>query len=323
MKDKLMGFLFGEPDARKKEQTPQPPPQPPLPPPVATTRQLKPEPQPQPSREEMLKSLAAINEALNAKPEPQQPKPVPADPATKERVKDRSLYEALLTGLYDGVLIFDARGYVIGSNKRAQQFFGYDPTELWNMACDQLIPALSIRVLLKIKNYAESGRFTVVNASCTRKDGSTFPSEIAISRINLLNEGDLILSIRNLERREKARQRHELELEALRWAGSGIIVCDLSGMIEYANPAFIHLLRFQEEKDVLKRFIGEFCTSYEAANALLHSPSAQCSWEGKLEIRTADDKSLEVLAVASISDKQHDNKAFLVVTLTPLPTIIR
>ena len=191
------------------------------------------------------------------------------------------------------------------------------------MPCDQLIPALGIRVLMKIKSYAESGRFTVVNASCTRKDKSTFPAEIAISRINLLNEGDLILSIRNLERREKARQRHEMEIEALRWAGAGIIVCDQQGMIEYANPAMLKLLNIKEEKDILKRCIGEFCTSYESSTALLQSPSNYGTWLGKLELRTSDNHTREVLAIASMCEKQRDGKANLVVALTPLPMAVK
>ncbi|MDD4870854.1 MAG: PAS domain-containing protein [Kiritimatiellae bacterium] len=324
MKDKsLMSFLFGQ-DKKEKDQdtlkpeTPSPTSETPSPSSKAMT-----------PNEEALKSLAAIREALamDLKSPTSVVRPVQTSPAiteaNRERSKDRKLYEALLTGLYDGVVIFDAKGSVIGSNKRAEQFFGYNAMELWNMPCDQLIPALGIRVLMKIKTYAESGRFTVVNASCTRKDKSTFPAEIAISRINLLNEGDLILSIRNLERREKARQRHEMEIEALRWTGAGIIICDSQGMIEYANPAMLKLLHIQEEKDILKHFVGEICTSYESAIALLQSPSTHGIWLGKLELRTPDGHTRDVLAIASLCEKQRDGKANLVVTMIPLPMVVK
>jgi len=326
MKDKgLMSFLFRQAEEKNQETPKSQEPTPAVP--AASQSSSKTEDK---SNEEALRSLAAIREALSMdfkNPAPAVKKTVEAPPAVSEknteRSKDRKLYEALLTGLYDGVVIFDARGFVIGSNKRAEQFFGYDAMELWNMPCDQLIPALGIRVLLKIKSYAESGRFTVVNASCTRKDKSSFPAEIAISRINLLNEGDLILSIRNLERREKARQRHEIEIEALRWAGAGIIVCDSQGMIEYANPAMLKLLNIHEEKDILKRFMGEFCTSYESATALLQSPSTYGTWLGKLELRTPDNHTREVLAIASMCEKQRDGKANLVVTMIPVPMVVK
>jgi len=320
MEDKgFMSFLFKgqKPGEKKDEQAKTPTTS--LPPVAAKGSE--------PSNEEVLRSLAAIREALSPsfKPEPPPPRsqPPPVDQKTKERQKDRKLYEVLLSGLYDGVLIFDAKGSSIGSNRRAEQFFGYDAKELWGMMCDQLIPALGIRVLTKIKSYAESGRFTVVNASCTRKDKSSFPAEIAISRINLLNEGDLILSIRNLERREKARQRHEMEIEALRWAGAGILVCNAQGMIEYANPATLKMLRLHEEKDILKRFIGEFCTSYEGANALLQTPSENSTWLGKMELRTADDHNIEVLAVAAATDAQREGKPDIIITLMPLPLAIK
>jgi len=183
--------------------------------------------------DELIKSLQGIHAAIEEFDRNPCPPPVSAqdasarvDPvAEKEKLRDRSLFKALLSGLYDAVLVFDTRGFVIESNKRAEQFFGYGESEMWNLPCDKLFSAVNARILTKIRTYAEAGRFMVVNAMCARKDGSTFPAEIAISRINLLNDGDLIFSIRNLERREKARERHEMELDALQYAGAATVVC--------------------------------------------------------------------------------------------------
>jgi PAS domain-containing protein len=179
-----------------------------------------------------------------------------------------------------------------------------------------------MRVLSKLRTYANAGRFTVVNATCTRKDGTTFPAEIAVSQINLLNEGDFIFSIRNLERREKARERHEMEIDALEYAGAGIVVCRADGLIAFANPAFVRLLRLAESKDVLNHFIGDFCTSYEAANALMKTPSAHGSWFGRLELRVATGETVETLATATQSQRKKEGAANIVLTLTPLPKAV-
>ncbi|MBN2301104.1 MAG: PAS domain-containing protein [Lentisphaerae bacterium] len=247
--------------------------------------------------------------------------PAPATVPVK-KTRDKSLYKALLSGLYDGVLIFDSHGHLIEYNKRAELFFGYDENEFWDMHCNALIAAVSDKVLNQIRAHVSSGRFTVVNAACTRKDGTTFPAEIAISSINFINDGDLVFSVRNLERKEKARQKRELGVEALQYAQSGIIVCTFEGMIEFVNPSFVNILGFKEEKDVLQHFIGDFCTSHKSAVALIKIPSTHGTWLGKLELSTALGSIRHVLATSSLTHKKRGSDARIIMTMTPLPEAI-
>ena len=268
-------------------------------------------------------TLAQIRQALDAASSaaPKPKKAVPTEARTeeeKERWGDRSLYKSLLAGLYDAILILDRRGATIGSNGRAESFFGYDQAELWNKPCTEMISAITPRILTKIQMHAENGRFTVVSAACTRKDGSTFPAEIAISKIDLLNEGDLILSVRNQERRAKANEARKLEQAALTSAGAGIVVCRTDGMIEMINPATTKLLQLESSADACQRFIGDFCTSHEAASALMRTPSAQGNWLGEMEIVTGKGIVRKVLATAALSDEKKQRK-HIVVTLTPIP----
>lgn len=272
-----------------------------------------------------LDALSKIAEALAHNTEP---KPAPAarektlskEAALEEKKKneDRSLYKALLSGLYDAVIIVDARGTVIGSNGRTEKFFCYDAAELWNMPCTQLISAITPRVLSKIQMHAEEGRFTVVSATCRRKDGSSFPAEIAISKIDLLNKGDLILSVRNQERREKAREAREIEICALSEAGAGIAVVDTDGMIEYANQAMIKILQLETRSDMMQQFIGNFCTSHEAASALIRTPSSQGNWLGEMELVTAKGIKRNVMTSAALSSEKH-GKRYIIITMTPIP----
>ena len=266
-------------------------------------------------------TLAQIRSALNgadsdAAPVPGEAPETEETAEVKEREQDRSLYKSLLAGLYDAILILDHRGTTIGSNGRAESFFGYNVAELWSKPCTELIAAITPRVLNKIQMHAESGRFTVVSAACTRKDGTTFPAEIAISKIDLLHEGDLILSIRNQERRARAKTIHDLQQDALSCAGAGIAVCGIDGMIEMINPALTKLLQLERSGDACKRFIGDFCTSHDAASAVMRAPSVQGNWLGEMEIVTAKGIVRRVLATAALSEKQKH----IVLTLTPIPT---
>jgi PAS domain S-box-containing protein len=236
--------------------------------------------------------------------------------------KDISLYKNLLSGLYDGVLIFDFKGSVIASNKRAETFLGYSEPELWGMQCESLITGVNARILYKLNTNAEAGRFTVVTGTCKRKDGTTFPAEIAISKIHLLNEGDLIFSIRNLERREKARESREFGEDAVRHNGSGIVVCSTDGAIVFANPAFLKLLKMEDEQEVLQHMIGDFCDSHEQVKAMIHAPSSQGTWLGNLRLVSPKGVQCDVLVTAALSTLRRNSAAHLVLNMTPLPKSI-
>lgn len=263
-------------------------------------------------------------------PEPQPPEPsvtvpAPSSPrlhpaaAQAQKSRDISLYKNLLAGLYDGILIFDIRGSVLASNARAEQFLGYSSQDLWGMHSDALIAGINIRILQKLQANAESGRFTVVNGTCKRKDGTTFPAEIAISRICFLNDGDLIFSIRNIERREKVRDQREMSEEAIRYAGAGIVVCSTEGSIEFVNPAFLKLLNIDNEQAVLKHMIGDFCASYDAVTAMIHAPSRQGLWVGNLELVTPNGLKREVAVTAALSQVRSSGVQRLILTMTPVP----
>ncbi len=258
---------------------------------------------------------AVVKPAVLAKPAS------PAIPASS-KTADISLYKNLLSGLYDGILIFDEKGHLIGSNQRAEQYLGFTGQELWGMQCDELVVGINTRILYKLRANAEAGRFTIVNGNCKRKDGATFPAEIAISRIHLLNPGDFIFSIHNVERREKVRDQRELSHEAIQSAGAGIVVCTQEGAIEFVNPAFLKILNIDSEQAVLKRLIADFCNSYELVFAMLHAPSTQGTWLGTLKLTTSKGGTCEVMVTSALSQERHGAEPRLVLTMTPLPKAI-
>lgn len=237
--------------------------------------------------------------------------------SSKKRGRDRTLFKSLLASLYDAVLIIDSKGAVIENNPRAEKFFEYNQSELWNMRCSELIAAISQRVLSKIQQHAESGRFTVVNATCRRKDGTTFPAEIAVSKIHMLHEDDLIFAIRNLEKREKGKGGYEMELEAFRFAGAGVAICNLDGLIECVNPAFLRLLQYDQEGDVVDSNIRELCQEAGMADAFLDFGSNDGTWIGRLQMISGKGFKREFIATA-VQSGYKDGLHFIL-TLTPVP----
>lgn len=242
----------------------------------------------------------------------------PADSGEKlDRSRDRSLYQAFLSSLYYGVVIVDEKGYIIASNVRAEQFFGYPAEDFWNLPCGDLITAFNPMVLAKIRNHVSSGRFTVINANCQRKDGSVFPAEIAISNIHYLNPDDLLMTIRNLERQKKADDRREIELDAVRHTCLGLMVCNRDGLIEYVNSACVRLLQFENEHQVVRRFLGDFCESLKATEQILRAPSEVSNWYGRATFRTGRDHSLEFTITSAMSPRRKDAADRVVISLMP------
>ncbi len=237
--------------------------------------------------------------------------------ATPERNHDRSLYKAVLASLYDAVIIVDQKGYIIACNSRAEQFFNYTEAEFWNMPCAGLITGFNSLVLNKIRGHVANGRFTVLKANCRRKDAGVFPGEIAISQIHYLNECDLLMSIRSLERRQKAEERRELELEAARSAGVGLMVVRRDGLIEYVNQAVLRILQLGNEHQVLQRFLGDFCESLSAATMMLRTPVSGGNWMGRANFKTSAGRSVSCAITAALCSARKDVTEHIVVTLLP------
>ena len=235
--------------------------------------------------------------------------------------ESRDLFVSLLNGLYDGILIVDDKGYLIRSNHRAGELFGYSDADLWNINCNELIPQLNVQVLYKIRTHIAERRYTVVNATCKRQDGTMFPAEIAITSISMNNDINMVLSVRNCERRNKTMHRNKLKDNALKYAGAGVVSCRADGTIEYANPAFIRMIAVDNEQALREKNIGDFCRNSEQLKQLLESPSAAASWYGIVELTNTRGVQIKVQATASLAGTQtgKNKKANLVISMTLIP----
>ena len=154
---------------------------------------------------DMREMVGQPDEAVVMPPPPGAASSAPQD----ERRRDRSLCKALMASMYEALLILDEKGTVIASNPRAEHFFGYDEATLWGMSAFKLIAGVNPVVLNQIRTYVANKRFTVLNTKGIKQDGGTFAAEIAFGSIFYLHEDDLLLTIRNVDRRPKAEQQTE------------------------------------------------------------------------------------------------------------------
>ncbi len=120
------------------------------------------------------------------------------------RDSDASDYQRLLQSIYDAVLITDASGIVRECNQRAIDFFRWPDADLIGVAVPSLISGADDAVVGTIRKNLTEHRYTLIEGTCKRKDGSTFPSEIAVNRLDTDLEGRLCFFIRDVSVRKRA-----------------------------------------------------------------------------------------------------------------------
>jgi PAS domain S-box-containing protein len=136
--------------------------------------------------------------------------PVPSSPSRSvpARIAPERLAE-ILDIAEDGIVTVNARHEIVLFNRGAAKIFGYDPSEVLGRHLDILIPPASRAVHSKqveafakgpVASRAMAERRTITGR---RKDGSEFPVEITISKLEA--DGEILLTaiVRDAEDRKK------------------------------------------------------------------------------------------------------------------------
>lgn len=163
----------------------------------------------------------------------------------------KTLYQQLISGLYDALILTDPDGHILDISPRAVEFFGYNPKGLYDLPISTVIPGATPSVIQRIKRGFDESRRMLLSAVCKRKDGSEFPGEIAVSQIDLDTKGNIIFSIRNIERRKKQWQLLRSKANAFDVSQCACFCCDAESNFRTVNQAFLDLLGFSEKEEII------------------------------------------------------------------------
>ncbi len=175
----------------------------------------------------------------------------------------RSLFRQFLSGMYDAVVITDPNGHILEINPRAVEYFGREPEEVLDLPVSVFIPGLKQDIVGRIRKGLEGDRHVVIDANGVSKSGAKIACEVAVSCIDLLNPGDLIFTIRNVERRRAYMNSFRDRANGWEISSEPLFACSSEGVFRECNAAFVQA--FGGGNDVIGRAFATFFPGDDAA----------------------------------------------------------
>ncbi len=170
--------------------------------------------------------------------------------AQVEAANRMARYELLSKHARDIVLFVRARdGKILEANSAAEQAYGLSRAELCTRTIyDLRAPETRALVSHQMAQADTQGvRFETIHL---RSDGSPFPVEVSSTGADIEGERVLLSVIRDITERRQAQAEIDRLRAALTATAQAIVITDLSGVIEWVNPAFTTLTGYTAEEAI-------------------------------------------------------------------------
>ena len=142
--------------------------------------------------------------------------------------RSRQRLQALFDKTPDSIVVHDESGRVIDVNDRAAQSLGYSQAELVGMQVSAFEVGLSVSELQTHWKAMEVGETIRTDGSHERKDGSRFPVEVRVTKLEVDGEPRYLALARDMTEQRERQQEVETLKERLQLAveGAGVGVWD-------------------------------------------------------------------------------------------------
>ncbi len=178
------------------------------------------------------------------------PEPEPAGLKVRPKIDQRALYQQLMNGLYDAVLILDERGNVMESNLRVDEVLGYTHDEAWDLPITTIMPGMNRQLFEHLKKNLAEDHHVLIDSRCFRKDGSSFSGEVGVCNIMFMRGNNMIFTIRNVERRKTSMVDIKKLQVVIENSLSPMFICNTDETFTVANPLALDLFGLQSISDV-------------------------------------------------------------------------
>lgn len=167
--------------------------------------------------------------------------------------------QAVLDTVVDGIIIIDMRGNIETFNQSAERIFGYAAAEVIGQNINMLMPEpYHSQHDGYLERYHTTGEAHILDGILEllgrRKNGGTFPMELAVSKIALGHEPHFTgivrdISVRKQAELQQAKSRKELaDFKAALDEHAIVATTDADGFITYANDKFCSISKYAREE---------------------------------------------------------------------------
>lgn len=210
-----------------------------------------------------------------------------------------SRYQELLQSMYDAAIITGLSGAIVDTNVRAREFLLRDREELHRLTIFDVVAGSDESLIQTLLQNLENERYTLIQAHCLRKDGSYFPAEIAVNKLQI-GQMHLVFFVRDITLRRQAEEMLRTEHNAIQNAGNGIAVADMAARLEYVNPAVERMWGYPGAGSLIGGDVRELFTDRPAAAAMIaQALDGQQTWMGELRAMRRDGSQFDVQASAA------------------------
>jgi len=178
--------------------------------------------------------------------------------AQKRLLESEEKVRAMSAAVHDALIMIDSSGLVMFWNYAAEDMFGYSFEEALGQDMHSLFVPEEHRAAAYagLKKFAKTGQGAVVGGlleqTALRRDGSSFPVEIAVASFKLGGQWFAVSSIRDITKR-KAQEQALLDAEGrtrsiLESVGEGIFGVDVDGRGVFVNQAALDMLGYTADE---------------------------------------------------------------------------
>ena len=193
---------------------------------------------------------------------------------------------AILDTVVDGIITIDERGMVESLNQAAERIFGFSASEVIGNNVNMLMPSPYREEHDDyLRHYRATGEKRIIGigreVTGRRKDGSTFPMDLAVGEVQLSGKRLFTAAVRDVTDRKRAEKEAKRRLDELAHVGrvasmgemaSGLaheINQPLTAIASYAEACLLMLKSKAGNTDLLRNSLEEISGQAQRAGAIV------------------------------------------------------
>jgi len=161
--------------------------------------------------------------------------------------ESRKRYQTLFSRSTDAIFVSNMKGEIIDANHEACRSLGYTLDELRELTLPQVDgTAVEEKHVEVVWSQLDGGKTATIESVHIRKDGSCFPVEVHIGKVEVLGKSAVLGIARDITDRKQIEQERDQALQklasererlsiTLRSIGDGVIATDEKGIIVFIN----------------------------------------------------------------------------------------